>query len=60
MDRLQERIAAIVGSRLTANRRELFGMVSELAHDGAGLPRPRSRPARDRATVPYLNEPWYC
>ena len=30
--------------------------------NGRGMPRvaEQPRPARDRATVPYLNEPWYC
>ena len=57
---LHEEVMAIVGTRLTADRRAVFDEVSALAHQGAHLPRPRSRPARDRATVPYLNEPWYC
>jgi hypothetical protein len=48
--------------RLAADRREVFAEISALAHDRAGMPwaGARARPARDRATVPYLNEPWYC
>jgi len=60
VDALQQEVMAIVGTRLTADRRAVFDEVSALAHQRAHLPRPRSRPARDRATVPYLNEPWYC
>jgi radical SAM superfamily enzyme YgiQ (UPF0313 family) len=61
VDRLQQDLSEIVGVRVTRSRREVFDEVSALAHDRAGRPRPvRSRPARDRAAVPYLNEPWYC
>jgi len=52
---------ALVGTRLTSKRRPLFDQVRALAHERAGLPQaPDTRPARARATVPYLNEPWYC
>jgi radical SAM superfamily enzyme YgiQ (UPF0313 family) len=36
--------------------------VRALAYDRAGRPSPAAdpRPARARATIPYLNEPWYC
>jgi hypothetical protein len=60
VDALHAEVAAIVGSRITAQRRALFDQVSALAHERAVLARPSPRPARDRATVPYLNEPWYC
>jgi radical SAM superfamily enzyme YgiQ (UPF0313 family) len=60
VDALHDRVAHIVGTRLTADRRAVFEEISELAHAGAGVPIPSSRPVRDRATVPYLNEPWYC
>jgi hypothetical protein len=59
VDALQEEVARIVGTRLTADRRTVFDAVSTIAHARAGVAR-SSRPARDRATVPYLNEPWYC
>jgi hypothetical protein len=52
---------ALVGTRLTADRRRLFDEVRRLAHERAGHAlAPDTRPARARATVPYLNEPWYC
>jgi radical SAM superfamily enzyme YgiQ (UPF0313 family) len=62
VDALQGEVMKMVGMRLTADRRTLFDEVSALAHDRAGLPRRAAdaRPARDRATVPYLDEPWYC
>ena len=70
VDALQREAMALVGTRLTADRRTLFDEVSALAHQRAGVQRPSARrlrpgqadgrPARDRATVPYLNEPWYC
>ena len=69
VDELQRDVMALVGTRLTSDRRPLFDKVRRIAHERAGLPysalRPGSgqidtRPARARATVPYLNEPWYC
>ena len=60
VDDLQREVTAIVGMRLTANRRAVFAEISALAHDRAGRRAPSAKPARDRATVPYLNEPWYC
>lgn len=60
VDRLQRDVAKIVGHRLTSDRRQVFEEISDLAHQRAGLPRVAPRPIRDRATVPYLNEPWYC
>jgi radical SAM superfamily enzyme YgiQ (UPF0313 family) len=62
VDALQREVIALVGRRLTADRRTVFDEVSALAHGRAGLAprRADARPARDRATVPYLNEPWYC
>jgi hypothetical protein len=59
---LHREVAALVGIRLTGDRRAVFGEISALAHERAHLPLSVTdpRPARDRATVPYLNEPWYC
>jgi radical SAM superfamily enzyme YgiQ (UPF0313 family) len=59
VDRLQQDIAAAVGVTLTSSRREMFRRVWELAHDGHPMPAPRDG-AMPRATIPYLNEPWYC
>jgi radical SAM superfamily enzyme YgiQ (UPF0313 family) len=61
VDELQRDVMALVGTRLTSDRRPLFAEVRALAHGRSGLPyRADTRPARARATVPYLNEPWYC
>jgi len=60
VDALQRDVIAIVGSKLTANRRDVFAEVNELAHDVAGRSPVSPKPVRDRSTVPYLNEPWYC
>ena len=60
VDDLHREVVSLVGMKLSADRRGAFDAVSELAHARAGLARPANRPKRDRATVPYLNEPWYC
>jgi radical SAM superfamily enzyme YgiQ (UPF0313 family) len=62
VDALHAEVMAMVGTRLAADRRALFAEVRALAHERAGIasPAPDPRPARARATVPYLNEPWYC
>jgi radical SAM superfamily enzyme YgiQ (UPF0313 family) len=59
VDALQAEISAIVGRRLTSDRRDLFDAISRLAHERAGVPRPAVSPAA-AAAVPYLDEPWYC
>ena len=61
VDRLQATLTDLVGSRLTAARSDVFARAWEIAHDTAGgtVP-PRTSASRPRATVPYLNEPWYC
>jgi radical SAM superfamily enzyme YgiQ (UPF0313 family) len=60
VDALQRELSEMIGGRLTADRRSTFDAASALAHERAALPRRATKPARDRATVPYLNEPWYC
>jgi radical SAM superfamily enzyme YgiQ (UPF0313 family) len=61
VDRLQEEVMRIVGVRLSGARGAVFDAAMAIATAAAGTAiRDRSRPARDRATVPYLNEPWYC
>jgi len=59
VDALHADVSALVGSKLTVDRQAAFEAICELASDCAGRARAR-RPARDRATIPYLNEPWYC
>jgi hypothetical protein len=60
VDALHAELSALVGARVTADRRAVFADASAIAHDRAGLPPPQTHPVRDRATVPFLNEPWYC
>ena len=61
VDRLQTELTRIVGVKLTASRREIFARVWNVAHERAGAVCSRRNDAsRPRATVPYLNEPWYC
>jgi radical SAM superfamily enzyme YgiQ (UPF0313 family) len=60
VDRLHEEVTSLVGARLTSDRTALFDEICALAYLRAGLGRPAPRPVRDRATVPYLSEPWYC
>ena len=69
VDELQRDVMARVGTRLTSDRQLLFDEIRALARERAGVSYPPLRqgsgqadtpPARARATVPYLNEPWYC
>jgi hypothetical protein len=61
MDRLQERVAALVGSRARGSRADTFAQVWSLAHEAAAVePPPRRLDILPRAAIPYLNEPWYC
>jgi hypothetical protein len=67
VDELQEEVAALVGIRASRSRREVFDEVRAIAYARASRAPvssvktvPHTRPARDRASVPYLNEPWYC
>jgi len=60
VDALQQRLEQLVGSRLNAPRDEVFAHVWDLAYAAAGVVPPPREPLPSRATVPYLNEPWYC
>jgi radical SAM superfamily enzyme YgiQ (UPF0313 family) len=54
VDALQRVVSRHVGSRINRPRRLLFEEICGLA----GASQPSATPAR--ATIPYLNEPWYC
>lgn len=62
MDALQHEVERLVGGKLQGNREQMFDRIWTLAHERAGSAAERRR--RDvvlpRATIPYLNEPWYC
>jgi radical SAM superfamily enzyme YgiQ (UPF0313 family) len=60
VDMLQREVMAIVGAKLNADRRVVFEEVAALAHECAGRTYVSPKPIRDRSTVAYLNEPWYC
>jgi hypothetical protein len=59
VDALHRDVTAIVGTRLSSDRRAIFDEISRLAHERAGLP-PAPPIGAGAAAVPYLNEPWYC
>jgi hypothetical protein len=60
VDRLQEDVMRLVGVKTRSSRQATFDGVMDLARAAAGQgPRP-THAARSRATIPYLNEPWYC
>ena len=60
VDVLQQAIERFAGTRLNASRADVFARVWALAHDAAGIAPPPREPMPSRATIPYLNEPWYC
>jgi radical SAM superfamily enzyme YgiQ (UPF0313 family) len=60
VDDLQRDVERLVGSRINASRDEVFTRLWALAHRAAGVSSPPRPPLPSRATVPYLNEPWYC
>jgi radical SAM superfamily enzyme YgiQ (UPF0313 family) len=60
VDALQRDIERLVGARVNAPRADTFARVWALAHEAAGARMPPPEILPSRATVPYLNEPWYC
>jgi radical SAM superfamily enzyme YgiQ (UPF0313 family) len=60
VDALQADLAALAGSRIHVSREDVFARACAVAHDAAGLEAVRRPPPLVRATIPYLNEPWYC
>ncbi len=60
VDALQQELEQRAGARLTQPREEMFRAAWDMAHAAAGLTAPAHPPLPSRATVPYLNEPWYC
>jgi len=59
VDALHRSVTALVGTRLTSDRRAVFDDIQALACARAGLAPPAPL-ARGSSAVPYLNEPWYC
>jgi hypothetical protein len=60
VDRLQEEVMRLVGTKTPVSRGTTFDAVLDVARGAAGQHPRATHPVRDRATVPYLNEPWYC
>jgi Radical SAM superfamily len=60
-DGVQELVRA--GEKLNRSRMRIFARIGEAARRAAGLSEPalpREPILPSRATIPYLNEPWYC
>jgi len=59
LDRLCREIQLLIQEeeRRKTSRRAIFGKIWDLAHN---QPRPVDFHLAARATIPYLNEPWYC
>jgi radical SAM superfamily enzyme YgiQ (UPF0313 family) len=61
VDALQHAVMDLVGRNSGIPRRVVFDAIADLAYDAEGLATPRHRPVLvDRASVPFLTEPWYC
>jgi radical SAM superfamily enzyme YgiQ (UPF0313 family) len=65
VDRLCETLQVIVhgGEKLNQSRAQIFGRIEEAAFEAAERANPVLCAApilAGRATIPYLNEPWYC
>jgi radical SAM superfamily enzyme YgiQ (UPF0313 family) len=64
VDALQARLMAMVGVRVNRPRHETFDAIRAAVDDARGGTAIRLAGAEDhapaRATIPYLNEPWYC
>jgi radical SAM superfamily enzyme YgiQ (UPF0313 family) len=56
VDELQRSVMQIVGVAINRSRREVFADICEVA----GLESAHETVVPARATIPYLNEPWYC
>ena len=59
VDALQIAVMELVGSASGSPRAQVFGAISALAREHAGLPPKRGRAARG-APMPCVSEPWYC
>src|SRR5579864_8710737 len=59
LDRLCRQMQSLIQQeeRRKSSRSAIFGKIWDLAHD---RPRPVDLHLAARATIPYLNEPWYC
>ena len=61
VDRLQESVTELVGNQLNIGRTQMFKQIWKLVTGELGeSDQPRTSATLGRATVAYLNEPWYC
>ena len=63
VDSLQQQVMNLAGKALTGSRDDTFVAVRELAHIARGTgktSRSIDLVLPSRATIPYMNEPWYC
>ena len=60
VDALQKQVMDLVGVRITRPRLETFDAVRTVVHSRLGSPGTFGALLPSRATIPYLNEPWYC
>jgi radical SAM superfamily enzyme YgiQ (UPF0313 family) len=62
VDQLYADVLAAVqhGQREGETRREIYGRVWRIVGQARGSPTPPADDMADRASVPFLNEPWYC
>ena len=60
VDALHRDVTALVGTRLTSDRRAIFDEIRALVYDRLALPIPPPTPSASVGRVPLLSEPWYC
>jgi len=60
VEQLHDTVAGVVERRLSASRSAVFDELLVLAAERVGARMPRRTGAQNRATIAYLNEPWYC
>jgi radical SAM superfamily enzyme YgiQ (UPF0313 family) len=63
VDALQAQLLAMVGVQVNRPRHEIFQAIRAAVDAARGVAAPMPGPeqrALSRATIPYLNEPWYC
>jgi len=60
VDDLHAEVSALVGSKLTSHRRDLFEAIAVAASARAGRRPPSVRYSSASVEVPHVDEPWYC
>jgi hypothetical protein len=62
VDPLQSRLESMIQAetKIGHARQQIFAEAIRLADQAMGRATPDFEPLPDRATIPYLTEPWYC